>query len=42
MEQAKGIILSAIDALTEKLEESEIDAAQESYLLSNQIKEEPL
>ena len=30
MEQAKGIILSAIDALTEKLEESEIDAAQEN------------
>lgn len=30
MEQAKGIILSAIDALTENLEESEIDAAQEN------------
>jgi len=30
MGQAKGIILSAIDALTEKLEESEIDAAQEN------------
>lgn len=30
IEQAKGIILSAIDALTEKLEESEIDAAQEN------------
>ena len=30
MEQAKGIILSAIDALTEKLEESEIDTVQEN------------